>query len=190
MSKYSEVRCNFLDERDHFWRVDAWETDDEWEEGVVVALIDDWTGRVVYIDNAAIEDDLVQEVIAEKMHKIEENKFLLKDEQGTLTAYYRTAAGRLVAQFEDENGLGSDAIYVGVHPVDHEDSYLDLTGVRIETDKEYIGEDPYALRLYVFADPSSEDPTNGYAYGVSGDTVYKAQIDEALAEYEDNNDAN
>ena len=33
MSKWSEIRINFFDEEEKKWSVDAWETDDDNEEG-------------------------------------------------------------------------------------------------------------------------------------------------------------
>ena len=38
MSKWSEIRINFFDEEEKKWSVDAWETDDDNEEGSVIAL--------------------------------------------------------------------------------------------------------------------------------------------------------
>lgn len=181
ISEYKEVRCNFLNEEDGFWRVDAWKTDDDNEEGRTVALIDSTSDRVIYLDPVARYDSRVAEIIKEKSVK----DVSIKDEAGTITQYFDTAAGKLVVQIEKEENTGSDNVYVGIRPIDHEDCYLDLVGVKIETDKEIIGEDPYAVKVYVYSDPSSEDPTNGLrVYGEVGETIYKNQIDEALEGFE------
>lgn len=72
MSKWAEIRCDYLceDPDDMFWRVDAWLTHDDWEEGKVIAYIDDMTGRVVYVDPDARWDEYALNVIAEKTDEI------------------------------------------------------------------------------------------------------------------------
>lgn len=65
MSKWAEIRCDYMDDYDKFWRVDAWETDDDNEEGKVIACIDSITGRVIYIDAFARVDKYAQSVITE-----------------------------------------------------------------------------------------------------------------------------
>ena len=71
-SKWSEIRCDYLceDPDDRFWRVDAWKTFDDWEEGVVIAYVDDLTARVVYADPEAREDEYAQAVISGKVNEI------------------------------------------------------------------------------------------------------------------------
>lgn len=65
MSKWAEIRTDFVDENDNFLRVDAWKTDDDGEEGKVIAYIDTLSGRVLYTDPAAITDEYAQEKIKE-----------------------------------------------------------------------------------------------------------------------------
>lgn len=67
---WAEIRCDYIDETDRFWRVDAWTTGDGNEEGSVIAHIDDLTGRVVYADPRARYDNNAQEVIKEKVNEI------------------------------------------------------------------------------------------------------------------------
>lgn len=65
MSKWSEIRIDFFDEEEKKWSVDAWETDDDNEEGSVIAKIDLYTGTVEYLDADAKTDAYVQEEIRE-----------------------------------------------------------------------------------------------------------------------------
>lgn len=71
-SKWTEIRCNYMDD-DNFWSVDAWQTSDDNEEGKVIAIIDDCTGRVYYIDPSARIDDYAQEIISEKREEIKDH---------------------------------------------------------------------------------------------------------------------
>ena len=63
MSKYAEVRCNYYDDEEERWYVDAWFTDDDNEEGIVIAKIDLENKKVEYLDTNAKSDDYAQEVI-------------------------------------------------------------------------------------------------------------------------------
>lgn len=65
MSKWAEIRTDYINEMDDFLRVDAWKTDDDGEEGKVIAYIDTLSGRVLYVDPAAITDEYAQEEIKE-----------------------------------------------------------------------------------------------------------------------------
>ena len=58
---WAEIRCNYMDDTDRFWRVDAWKTENDDEEGKVIAYIDDIRGRVLYIDPLASVDETVKE---------------------------------------------------------------------------------------------------------------------------------
>ena len=61
--KYSEVRIDFYDDINEHWCVDAWTTDDDNEEGKVVATIDD-KGNITWLDKDAENDQIVAEEIA------------------------------------------------------------------------------------------------------------------------------
>ena len=69
MSKYAEVRCNYYDDEEERWYVDAWFTDDDNEEGVVIAKIDPENKRVEYLDTRAKNDDYAQEVINDVLNE-------------------------------------------------------------------------------------------------------------------------
>lgn len=63
MSKYAEVRSNYYDDIEEVQTVDAWFTDDDNEEGVVIAKIHIDTKEVEYLDTDAAYDEYAQEVI-------------------------------------------------------------------------------------------------------------------------------
>lgn len=67
MSKWGEIRIDFLDPEENKWSVDAWETDDDNEEGSVIAKIDLHTGTVEYLDADAKTDEYAQEEIQEML---------------------------------------------------------------------------------------------------------------------------
>ena len=65
MSKWSDIRCDFFDEEEEKYFVDAWRTDDDNEEGTVIAKLDLADGTVEYLDEDAKTDEYAQEVIKE-----------------------------------------------------------------------------------------------------------------------------
>lgn len=67
MSKWAEIRCDFYDDEEEKWFVDAWLTDNDNEEGTVIAKIDLATKKVEYIDADARYDEYAQEVIKEML---------------------------------------------------------------------------------------------------------------------------
>ena len=62
MEDYAEVRCDFYDDIEGYWCVDAWRTNDDDEEGEVVAHVYD-DGSVVWLNNNAKKSHYVQMVI-------------------------------------------------------------------------------------------------------------------------------
>ena len=90
-SKLVSFECNYLSDDDMFWRVDAWQTDDENEEGKVIAYIDDLTGRVVYADPEAQIDKGVQALIKEKISEIKERPMLVQYQNGKISIQYRNS---------------------------------------------------------------------------------------------------
>lgn len=73
-SKWAEIRTDYIDEEDLFWRVDAWETSDDCEEGKVIAYIDDLTLRVLFIDPVARVDEYAVRAIGEKVEQLKREK--------------------------------------------------------------------------------------------------------------------
>lgn len=65
-SKWTEIRCDFFDEEEQAWLVDAWKTGDDNEEGEVIAKISE-AREVVYLDVEAEDDEYAKEVIDEKL---------------------------------------------------------------------------------------------------------------------------
>ncbi len=69
MSKYADVQCNYYNDIEQKYCVDAWYTDDGDEEGEVIAKIDLATQEVEYLDPDAEHDEFAQEVINEMLHE-------------------------------------------------------------------------------------------------------------------------
>lgn len=70
MSKWAEIRNDFVCEDSHKIYIDAWLTDDDNEEGVVIARIDMNTKDIEYFDEDAKTDDYAQEVIKETIAEL------------------------------------------------------------------------------------------------------------------------
>ena len=69
MSKWAEIRCDFYDDEEEKWCVDAWLTDDGDEEGTVIAKIDVENKTVEYLDKDAKTDSYAQEIIKEMLEE-------------------------------------------------------------------------------------------------------------------------
>lgn len=70
-SFWQEIKCDYLDEQEGYWTVDAWETWNEPDaEGKVVAVIDADTAKVYCIDKLALYDTYAQKVISQKRDEI------------------------------------------------------------------------------------------------------------------------
>lgn len=63
MSKWAEIRCDFVDEIEDKAYVDAWYTMDDDEDGEIIAKINIKTKDVLYFDEDAEFDEYAQEVI-------------------------------------------------------------------------------------------------------------------------------
>lgn len=66
---WNEVKCDY-NNGEGFWLVDAWVTDDDNEDGKVIAVIEETSKHVYYIDLLARRDEYVQEVIKAKLAEI------------------------------------------------------------------------------------------------------------------------
>lgn len=66
---FAEVRNNFHDDDNHYTTIDAWESEDDNEEGRVVAVVHD-SGDVFYVDNAARNSDMVRTAILEVKQRL------------------------------------------------------------------------------------------------------------------------
>lgn len=62
MNIWSEIRNDFIDD-DGIVHIDAFLTDDDNEEGVVIAKVHSLTGSIEYLDERAETDEYAQEMI-------------------------------------------------------------------------------------------------------------------------------
>ena len=76
MSKWREIRCDFFNEEEEKYYVDAWKTGNDNEEGKVIAKIDLANGTVEYLDEDARTDEDAQVVINEFL----ENGYVLTEQ--------------------------------------------------------------------------------------------------------------
>ena len=76
MSKWREIRCDFFNEEEEKYYVDAWKTGNDNEEGKVIAKIDLANGTVEYLDEDARTDEDAQAVINEFL----ENGYVLTEQ--------------------------------------------------------------------------------------------------------------
>jgi len=70
MSKWLEIRNDFVDEEENKVYIDAWRTFDGDETGTVIAKIDIDTNNVEYLDDDARTDCYAQEIIKETIKYI------------------------------------------------------------------------------------------------------------------------
>ena len=70
MSRWSEIRDDFFDEEERCVYIDAWRTDNDDEEGDVIAKVYVDTPKVEYLDERARTDAYAQEVIDEVKREI------------------------------------------------------------------------------------------------------------------------
>jgi hypothetical protein len=75
MSKYAEIRNDFYDDKEHKVYIDAWFTEDDSEEGVVIAKVNYRTKEVEYLDNDARTDEYAQEIIKETLKEIDDGDY-------------------------------------------------------------------------------------------------------------------
>ena len=68
-SIWTEIRCDFFDEEEQAWLVDAWKTGDDNEEGEVIAKISKY-GSVYYVNDNAKQDVYAQAIINEKLKEM------------------------------------------------------------------------------------------------------------------------
>lgn len=75
MSKWSEIRNDFVCEDLRKIYIDAWITDDDNEEGIAIARICMDTKRIEYFDDDAKLDAHAQEIINETLSEIDNGKY-------------------------------------------------------------------------------------------------------------------
>ena len=72
---YGEVRCDYLNEEDNWWCIDAWKTADDNEEGEVVGWVDAVSGNIYYKHETAMCSQKVREVATAKQAEIRAEKY-------------------------------------------------------------------------------------------------------------------
>jgi hypothetical protein len=77
MSKYAELRNDFYDDIEQKVYIDAWFTEDDNEEGVVIAKVNYRTKEVEYLDNDARTDEYAQAVINDTLKEIDDGDYEL-----------------------------------------------------------------------------------------------------------------
>lgn len=75
MSKYGEIRNDFYDDMEQKVYIDAWFTEDDNEEGVVIAKVNYKTKEIEYLDDDARTDDYAQEKINETLSEIDNGDY-------------------------------------------------------------------------------------------------------------------
>lgn len=75
MSKWAEIRNDFICEDSHKIYIDAWLTDNDSEEGIVLARIDIDTHNIEYFDDDARTDCYAQEIINETLRAIDSGDY-------------------------------------------------------------------------------------------------------------------
>lgn len=72
---YGEVKCDYLNEEDGWWCIDAWKSADDDEEGEVVGFVDAQSGNIYYKHEKAMSSRMVTEVAEAKQAEVrKENK--------------------------------------------------------------------------------------------------------------------
>ena len=69
MNQYAEIRTTYFNDDDHFYRIDAWKTDDKNEIGSVIGFIHE-SGDYVLIDAADYANEMVMSVIKDTVKDI------------------------------------------------------------------------------------------------------------------------
>lgn len=72
---YGEVRCDYLNEEDNWWCIDAWKTADDNEEGEVVGWVDAVSGNIYYKHEKAMCSQKVREVAESRQAEIRAEKY-------------------------------------------------------------------------------------------------------------------
>ena len=74
-SKYGEIRNDYYDNEEQKVYIDAWFTEDDNEEGVVIAKVNRKTKEIEYLDIDAKSDPYAQEKIQETLRAIDNGDY-------------------------------------------------------------------------------------------------------------------
>lgn len=72
---YGEVRCDYLNEEDNWWCIDAWKTAGDNDEGEVVGWVDAVSGNIYYKHETAMCSQKVREVAESRQAEIRAEKY-------------------------------------------------------------------------------------------------------------------
>ena len=72
---YGEVRCDYLNEENGWWCIDAWKTADDNEEGEVVGWVDAVSGNIYYKHETAMCSQKVREVAESRQAEVRAEKY-------------------------------------------------------------------------------------------------------------------
>ena len=75
MSKYGEIRNDFCNEEEQKVYIDAWFSENDNEEGIVIAKVNYKTKEIEYLDNDAKTDEYAQEKIKETLREIDNGDY-------------------------------------------------------------------------------------------------------------------
>ena len=114
MSIWGEIRNDFIDEDKGIATIDAWVTEDDNEEGKVIATFDINTGEVEYKDDRAKTDAYAQEVIQElKDDYFPEPITMDKTQRGFKNGKFKDAYGEQCS-IQKSSLATKDAIWLGI----------------------------------------------------------------------------
>lgn len=91
MKKYTEIRNDYFDSSSNYWTIDAWTSDDDNEEGRVIAVVNGTTGDVWFIDNTCRNDENVLSAIRDVQARIHNKRIIsLEKAEGMLEGMLMT----------------------------------------------------------------------------------------------------
>jgi len=130
MKPIAELKTDFIDDEDIQY-LDAYFTEDDNEEGKTVAVVDRYSGKAIFFDNAYRTDKLVQEAIKEIQADIFDCNMLRIREMKTIW--------KLKITFFDVIHSGSDKLkeYYNGLDNDHKRAFIDQHAKAIENGCSY-----------------------------------------------------
>lgn len=79
---YAEVRCDYYDESENRWSIDAWTTGEDDEEGEVVGWVDGTSGNIYYKHEKAECSARVREVAEFRQSEVRKDREQKRGEEG------------------------------------------------------------------------------------------------------------
>jgi len=114
MDNWGEIRNDFIDDDTGIATIDAWVSEDDNEEGKVIATFDTNTGEVIYKDDRAKTDAYAQEIIQElKDDYFPEPITMGKTQRGFGKGKFKDAYGA-ECSIQKSSLATKDAIWLGI----------------------------------------------------------------------------